>query len=298
MKFLTTSLLLILIAPTAVSAQTVSKRNIIAPPQAIPAAQSPADERGTDSSPVVVKVLPQPPDEAKTAQEKGSAESEAVKAEQKTAHYTLYLAIGTFALAVISAFQIYFLIRTDRTARKSAEAAVRAAKAAEDSILKADDTARRELRAYIVVEPAGIEGFAENSEIIASVIVRNSGKIPARNIRWALDDDMHRDPLLGDAHFRIDDENVIPSTNLLGPGAQMRRFHKCTKLGDIVGFFSGDKCIYIWGKVFYKDGFSDNERYMRFCHRYESDCFTGCNGKSDRNERIRQHQYGNGTDED
>jgi hypothetical protein len=45
------------------------------------------------------------------------------KADDKVARYTLYLAILTGGLVAVSAFQGYFLLRADKTARMSADAA-------------------------------------------------------------------------------------------------------------------------------------------------------------------------------
>ena len=60
---------------------------------------------------------------------------------------------GTFfltgGLVVVTGGQIGFLIRADSTARKAADAALRAATATENTIAKMDETAEKQLRAYL-----------------------------------------------------------------------------------------------------------------------------------------------------
>jgi hypothetical protein len=59
---------------------------------------------------------------SRTTDSKATADHEE-KADDKVARYTLYLAVLTGGLVVVSAWQGIFLLRADRTARMSAEAA-------------------------------------------------------------------------------------------------------------------------------------------------------------------------------
>ncbi len=75
-----------------------------------------------------------PHKEAKTAevdQTKAAADSKSgsVSPEERTADYTLWLAILTGALVAVTGSQMYFLTRADNTARMAAKAAERAADA-------------------------------------------------------------------------------------------------------------------------------------------------------------------------
>jgi hypothetical protein len=62
-------------------------------------------------------------------------------ADDRIARYTLWLAIFTGALVIVSGFQGYFLIRADRTARISADAAKKSA-----------DNTRKSVEAFIDTE--------------------------------------------------------------------------------------------------------------------------------------------------
>jgi hypothetical protein len=40
---------------------------------------------------------------------------------------------------------------------------------------------------------------------------------------------------------------------------------------EIERFERGEVALYVWGIVYYSDGFVTG-RYTKFCHRYEADC--------------------------
>jgi hypothetical protein len=76
------------------------------------------------------------------------------------AFFTFILAIFTGALVVISSIQIRFLIKADRTASISANAARDAAEAARDSA----NAVTAQMRAYVSVVSAKIYGFDKDDE--------------------------------------------------------------------------------------------------------------------------------------
>lgn len=148
-------------------------------------------------------------------------------------------------------------------------------------------------RAFITVEPRGVKGIHDN-RAIGQVEMRNSGGLPATAIRWNIRMEIDRDKMR--KIFDIAEPDIGDSTNLLAPNATMPRF-VAEKLKRTVELTSNGAALYIWGKVYYLDGFG-NQRWTRFCHRYEQDCLESGVGPNVLSDRARQHQYGNGTDED
>ncbi len=87
--------------------------------------------------------------------------------EDPVAFYTFVLSVFTGLLAIVSAFQIFFLIRADKTARRSANAAIEAANAA-----------KRNADALISAERAHLYAVIEGSNLqdsIAPVTMYNFG---------------------------------------------------------------------------------------------------------------------------
>jgi hypothetical protein len=156
------------------------------------------------------------------------------------------------------------------------------------------DFARIQQRAYINIEPAGVENLYD-PEAIAQVKIINSGGLPATAIRWTIDTDLDRDKRRSLFDYEV---NIIDSTNLLAPKAGMPRFFNKALDRTIIDLFNQNKAaLYVWGKVYYLDGFG-RPRWTKFCHRYERDCVDPEHPRNLRAGRARQHQYGNGTDED
>ncbi len=68
---------------------------------------------------------------------------------------------------------------------------------------------------------------------------------------------------------------------------------------EIRALAKDDLFFYVWGVVYYHDGFVDG-RHTRFCHRYNWKSFgeTPRGGFTADTTEARYHEYGNGTDED
>lgn len=114
-------------------------------------------------------------------------------------------------------------------------------------------------------------------------------------MRWHID--MEVDSNKVRKKFPIGDLDIPDSTNLLAPKATMPRF-VAADLKERTRLVTSDKgALFIWGIVYYRDGFG-NERWTKFCHRYEQDCMDKTGMDALGGDNARQHQYGNGTDED
>jgi hypothetical protein len=102
-------------------------------------------------------------------------------ADAEIARYTLWLAIFTGMLVVVTGVQLRFLVRADRTARLTAKAALKSANAATDSA----DSLRDAERPHLVPSVVNVVGMRqapnEKGEIGISVNFRasNVGRTPA-----------------------------------------------------------------------------------------------------------------------
>lgn len=109
-------------------------------------------------------------------------------ADERVADYTEYLAILTGALVLVSAIQIAFLIRSDKTARIAAESAKISADAARTSSQMVIDTERARLLAFVVsyniAQIENVDAQQANNIVLQypltfAVSFRNYGRTPA-----------------------------------------------------------------------------------------------------------------------
>jgi hypothetical protein len=149
-------------------------------------------------------------------------------------------------------------------------------------------------RAYVSVEPGGIEPLNSRSvshgtedDLLGQLAMRNAGNLPARNVRWStrIECDSNRKR----SEFPIDSK--VSGNNVIPPGSVMGRGTPLIKSGNLVlpkGSNAG--YCYVWGRVFYDDGFGV-ERTTDFCHRYNCGALTTENTIPAKYARF--HEHGN-----
>jgi hypothetical protein len=137
----------------------------------------------------------------------------------------------------------------------------------------AEQTSRKELRAYVSVEPLGITEYAGHNLLVGRFNVRNVGKIPARDVSIystiGLDADATR------RGFPIGTPRISPT--VLQPAVKMEFLShdgypipadqldrdEPLKLGGY---------LYVWGEVLYTDELN-TMGWTAFCHRYPCEMF-------------------------
>jgi hypothetical protein len=159
------------------------------------------------------------------------------------------------------------------------------------------ETAERQLRAYVSVEPKGIRKLYPNKDaVLAHVGFHNTGSIFAKNVRIFMDTKLSEN---GDETGFPIDESSISGKVVIAPRATI--FSGAYKSFPIIEIdtrmaasTSGTVYLYVWGIVQYHDGFVGG-RFTKFCHRYN---FRGRpQGKyTFRAKQGRYHQYGNEID--
>lgn len=126
----------------------------------------------------------------------------------------------------------------------------------------AEKSDKRRDRAYIAVQPGGIIMNADGKTAKAHIIVKNWGKIHAKSV-----DVYMRSCISGfkeTENFPV--ENRSDRVNrVIQPTDEMRQGAK-ENLDPIVIKNQGNY-IFVWGVVYYEDGFGE-KRFTKFCHRY------------------------------
>lgn len=92
---------------------------------------------------------------------------------------------------------------------------------------------------------------------------------------------------------------------VVAPGVTMDRVYDFRPEQTAIDRFKNERdVLYVWGKIRYRDGFRWRKRWTKFCHRYGlgRDVVIPLEIMEDSREeipadRMRYHQYGNGTDD-
>jgi hypothetical protein len=182
--------------------------------------------------------------------------------------------------AVILGIATFLLLLATRTLLKDASNA-RARQERDSRLLQ---------RAYLSVQPDGVRRLFRPPETAqASISIVNAGNLPARNIGWVINQAFSNDDGLKD--FPVSKAKaegahvVVPRSQMIQSGPPFP-----AGLGTFATPESSSQYLYVWGAVFYNDGFGDN-RTTRFCHRYNGISY---NGSSDViAEHGRLHSHGN-----
>jgi hypothetical protein len=126
---------------------------------------------------------------------------------------------------------------------------------------------KNELRAYVGVEPEGIDRVAGENYLIGRFQIRNFGKTPARNLSIYSTIDFDSDERR--TSFPIGKLRVSPT--VLQPGARIEFLsHDRWKLpaAELEADQSAkDGYLYVWGEILYTDEF-DTVGWTTFRHRY------------------------------
>jgi hypothetical protein len=137
----------------------------------------------------------------------------------------------------------------------------------------AEQTSRKELRAYVGVEPLGIMEYVGHNLLVGRFKVSNIGKIPARDVSIYSTIGLDADPARTD--FPIGTPRISPT--VLQPGADMEfmSYEGYPIPADQVDRDEPLKLggyLYIWGEVLYTDELN-TVGWTAFCHRYPCEMF-------------------------
>jgi hypothetical protein len=201
-------------------------------------------------------------EEKRKSEEDRQAQLSMARSAQQMFYVGLAETIITFIGVMLVLATLLYTKQAAEAARDAVGEAKRAADLANAELTQSGEQAKRELRAYISVEPLGVSQLIGRHLFAGTVLIKNVGKIPASNIyvRGRVD----LSPTSDFAAFSPD--NDIPTKQTIQPGVSIIRFTPQTLvLRDILAEPEG--YIFAWGIVRYDDGFG-TRRYTRFCHRY------------------------------
>ena len=242
-------------------------------PETTETKKAPEDEqRGSDKSPFTVKVLPTPDAEAKAAKEEGHRQEKASD-DKWIMRSTVWLAFVTTILAGVTTglWVATYRLASDAKnaakrqaremkislgiAKRSANAATKAADAAERTVNTMKDIAERQLRAYVSVATAEIHDLTAGFTPRAHLVVRNSGQTPAYDLIGISGMAM---AVSWDALTPPSSEPIEVTATSLAAGAPTDQFISAPrplKAGEREALIDGSKTLWVYGKMRYRDTF-------------------------------------------
>lgn len=180
------------------------------------------------------------------------------KRQEHLARWQIGLSVaGVIALVVTI---IYSILATN--------AAVKSAELAEKAVSIAQDTAKRELRAYIAISKVRFTGLNDGNSAKIEVSITNAGATPARKVRSRVWTTVGS----GESQGRIFSSGADSSTESVADLAQGGAFHTTEtvyggplKSSEHEHVLSGEKKLYAIGIITYQDVFRVTRRTLFKC---------------------------------
>jgi hypothetical protein len=258
------------------------------PPNAIPLKQpyyksdfyqGDSSYRGTENNPFVAKIIPgERSEEEKAAiQEKAELDGKLTDYTGDLASYTKCLFVATLLLALLTGALARAAYRQIRESRQSIDATVKLADAAaehaghaERAIKVTEESAVRQLRAYVFVkEMKYASHFNPVGQYIwwsITPIWENSGATFTRELFININSSLRDDDLPDDFKFPPS-EIAYNSPTLIGPRSSIIGAEVHIVGEDLTAVRDGKKHLFVWGWAKYHDVFSGTpERVTKFCH--------------------------------
>jgi len=184
--------------------------------------------------------------------------------------FTFWLVVATIVLGVIAYVQIDFLRRAEAISAQSANAAKQAADATRDSVNLAQDTAERQLRAYLYVrslEAPGIDDWVGKG---LTMILKNYGQTPAYEVHFWHGVDFKETPLTSELPRPKEMSNQ--TRTILNPGQEIElvlRTGRPLTEEEKKAILAQTKALYAYGEIYYRDAFK-KERTSKFRMQFET----------------------------
>jgi hypothetical protein len=184
----------------------------------------------------------------------------------------LSIKLGEAVLALVT---VWLVLVTRDLVIEARESSERLWKAGEKQRALSEDTAQRQLRAYVIVSGKDFGVHLGNFE--STVRIKNVGQTPAYDLTAIVRTDILPYPLPDDFNFALQ-RNGIPSVDVLGPRQRVGNTSCFAEKDTTVEEWRearsehGNLRIYTYGTVNYRDAFSDKvNRHTNFCYCFAWD---------------------------
>ena len=224
------------------------------------------DSRGTEQSPLSVKIVQPPKSEAEAAQEQRDRDERRAN-ESWFVALTRALAVATGGLLIATVGLWYTTARQGHALKQAIETARRSADSAEFIVKTMEATAERQQRAYVFVKQIDVQSEPpadRHARHIIRIMLENTGATATRHMVTSVSWAQFQPDLRNDFHFP--DGQQEPAS--LGP-RQMMEVRIADIPADVLSNAEqGSHKLYVWGWVEYNDVFANTQRHRtEFCFR-------------------------------
>jgi len=144
--------------------------------------------------------------------------------------------------------------------------------------ITADDTEKRQVRAYAFPTPTGIKDFELGKAPIGGIKVGTMGQTPAYKVRGEISVGGLPYPLRDDADLSFQKTGQIQNSAFISPN---NAFFISAYAGGILNQTTIDTIndgkkfrLYVWGRIDYEDVFA-NLHWFTFCYAYDGNSVQG-----------------------
>ena len=219
-----------------------------------------------------------------------------LEAQRDMAEWAFLMIVVSGLSVLVTGVGVVYVARTLEATRAAVKEAADGTAAAKAMVDLSRENATRELRAYLSVEPGGINQLRGTTDAVGHIIVRNVGKLPAQGV-YAVS-------RIGAVNRRgislIVNADEAQPERVIQPGAAMIQGSSDFMTAD--AFREPAQYFYVWGVIYYWDGFGER-RFTKFCHRYNAEARSGKIDIERRTKRClidpseaRYHEDGNDAD--
>lgn len=197
---------------------------------------------------------------------------------------TVVTAVATVVLVIVTALLWKVTDRSARSAKIAADAASESARLAGEASSQAAEIAKKQLRAYVLVEGSGLTCDAggqhldyvlPNSRPIGSIGFKNTGQTPALDLQAHVRIGIRPQPAAPESFALV--EMPPASVMSLGAGHSSRSMAVAPapiSSQSVQNLASGTEAIYVYGEIRYRDIFGDSH-VSEFRLRNKSGFFDG-----------------------
>lgn len=278
--------MLVVAMAACIAAPLAFAQQVDGTPQAPRAAASEATDSGTSASsagatssaPSVAvnegakrpEASPASPVTCKEAGAELHKECQDLQAQKDMAKWARLMYFVTALGVVVSAIVAGFVLLTFRQTRRATEAARKAADAARDAVSAAEKNAAKQLRAYVwkeVVTESLVELMDGRSAI--DLTIRNSGQSPAKKVRAWVKMGVYGTDHSDGARFADEPPESFGKDRgfIVNPHSSHSLHAESTyPLNTLERDYlrTGEMSYFLWGAIYYQDGFADADRVTTF----------------------------------
>lgn len=225
------------------------------------------EQRGTEVKPMFIqgdittsKSAAEAAQDVSESNKRATVDGAMVKYTQLAAVSVLLLSVAMVAQVGMFGWQLRLLRRSGDDNSIAVKAATKAAIAAEKTLKAVQDTAKKQLRAYLGILDFGIVVAAgdKGTHILhIAVDIKNTGQTPAHKVIQTIT----AETIAADANMNFPDQVTNHGSHPLAPGAQMTIHYDLYDISpaELLAIKTGKKRLHVWGTASYIDIYGDTQ---------------------------------------